>query len=496
MEPLLTPAEMAAADRRAVEAGTSVEVLMERAGRAVAWEVRRALGGVYGHRVTVVCGKGNNGGDGRVAVDVLRGWGIRTDRFDLADDPERASLIESLDRADALVDAMYGTGFRGTLIGIAADVAERSASMTTVAVDIPSGVDGASGATNGPCVQATSTVTFAARKPGLCFEPGRSLAGDVRVADIGIDVGVPAQHVVGGRDVAEWVAPRAVDAHKWSAGLLVVGGSAGMTGAPLLVGDAAMRTGAGIVWCAIPGGADATAAGAAEVVVKAVAATEDGSLAEVSDEVTGSLDRFRAVVVGPGLGTADRTRGAVRRLVESVPAALVLDADGLNAYAGDAGVLRSRAGPTVVTPHAGEFERLMGRPVGVDRLGAARDLADATGAVVLLKGPGTVIAEPRSSPSATPGAPSGGAGSGGAGRTAVAVNGPAALATAGSGDVLAGIVGGLLARGLGPFEAAAAGAWLHGRAADLAGHTGLVAGDLVRALPASLHADPNSYRDR
>lgn len=447
---------------------------MDRAGRAVAWEVRRVLGGVYGHRAVVVCGKGNNGGDGLVAARVLRGWGVRCDVFQLASDPDRDAVLSSLDRADVLVDAMYGTGFAGALDGVAAAVAEHSGALPTVAVDIPSGVDGSTGSVSGPAVQATTTVTFAARKPGTCFEPGRSRAGDVRLVDIGIDVGSTGRGVVGERDVAEWVVPRPPDAHKWSAGVLVIGGSAGMTGAPVLVGEAAMRTGAGIVWCGVPGGATTAAT---ELVVKALPCTPEGALASVPSEVMTALDRFRAVVVGPGLGTSGATRDALHALVAEIPVPLVLDADGCNAFAGDAEALRSRPAPTILTPHAGEYERLLGTPVGADRLEAGRRLAEATGAVVLLKGPGTVVTEP-----------------GEAGRSAVAVNGPAALATAGSGDVLSGIVGGLLARGLGPFEAAAAGAWLHGRAADLAGHTGLVAGDLVRALPASLHLDPSRPR--
>ena len=480
MEPLLTPTEMAEADRRAVAAGTPVEVLMERAGRAVAWEARRVLGGTYGLRAVVVCGKGNNGGDGLVAARVLRGWGIRCEVFELAGAPEPDRVLRALDRADVLVDAMYGTGFSGTLDGIAAAVAERSAGILTVAVDIPSGVDGATGATEGPAVSATSTVTFAARKPGTCFEPGRTHAGDVRVVDIGIDVGTPAQGVIERSDVARGLVPRDPAGHKWSTGLLVVGGSGGMTGAPTMVGQAAMRTGAGIVWCVIPrtsGGVGGSTDGT-ELVVKGAPSTDEGALTSLPDDVLSSLGRFRAAVVGPGLGTAQETRGAVRDLLDRLPVPCVLDADGLTAYAGEAETLRGRPAPTVVTPHAGEYERLLATPVGPDRLAAARRLAEATGAVALLKGPGTVVAEP-----------------GANGRTAVAVNGPAALANAGSGDVLSGIVGGLLARGLGPFEAAAAGAWLHGRAADVAGHTGLVAGVLVRALPASLQLDPRTDLD-
>jgi hydroxyethylthiazole kinase-like uncharacterized protein yjeF len=208
-------------------------------------------------------------------------------------------------------------------------------------------------------------------------------------------------------------------------------------------------------------------------------ATSDGALSGISDDVRDAIGRFRAVALGPGLGTAEATRTAVLELVTGVPIPMVLDADGLNALAGHAERLLDRPAPTVVTPHEGEYARLVGEPVGSDRVAAARTLAQQTGCVVLLKGPGTVIAEPN--------AHSNGHSSGrGIGRVAVnPIDGPW-LATAGSGDVLTGIVGGFLARGLGAFEAAAAGAFVHGLAADAAGHTGLVAGDLVDALPRAL----------
>jgi NAD(P)H-hydrate epimerase len=458
---------MAEADRRTIAAGTPVEVLMERAGRAVAWEVRRVLGGTYGARAVIVCGKGNNGGDGLVAARVLDGWGVRVDVLELADGPDRDTVDRAFDRADVAVDAMYGTGFQGVLEGVAAHTARRSASLPTVAVDIPSGIDGLTGRASGDAVRAVSTVTFAARKPGLCFEPGRTHAGVVRVADIGIDVGVPETGVVEGADVLGWLVPRAPDAHKWSAGLLVVGGSGGMTGAPVFVSRAAMRAGAGIVWCGVPGHEAAARAAGSEVVVHALPADAAGAWCAVPDDVVDALPRFRAVALGPGLGTAPATRAAVRELVAHVDVPLVLDADGLNAFAGDADALRSRGAPTIVTPHEGEYARLLGEPVGADRVDAARRLAAATGTVALLKGPGTVVADP-------------------SGRAVIEPVGDAALATAGSGDVLTGIVAGLLARGVEPFAAAAAGAFLHGRAAGRAGHTGLVAGDLVSALPRAL----------
>ena len=225
-----------------------------------------------------------------------------------------------------------------------------------------------------------------------------------------------------------------------------------------------MRVGAGIVWCGVPGAEAAARAAGSEVVVRALPADVAGAWCAVPDDVLDALPRFRAVAIGPGLATAPATQAAVRELVARVDAPLVLDADGLNAFAGDAGALHARGGPTVVTPHEGEYARLLGEPVGEDRVDAARRLAAATGAVALLKGPGTVVAAPD-------------------GRAVIEPVGDAALATAGSGDVLTGIIAGLLARGLEPFSAAAAGAFLHGRAARRAGHTGLVAGDLVAALP-------------
>ena len=483
MKPILTPLEMGAADRAAVVAGTPVEVLMERAGRAVAWRVRKVLGGTYGRRVLVVCGKGNNGGDGLVAARVLRDWGVRVDVLTLEAGVGAPELARALGRAHAVIDAMYGTGFRGALEGDAARVAEVLAArrgMTggapVVAVDIPSGVDGLTGACDGPAVRADHTVAFVALKPGLVFAPGRAHAGVVQVVDIGID---PESGVAGDEarvglteaaDVREWLPRRAPDAHKWSAGgVMVVGGSAGMTGAPVLVSHAAMRTGAGIVHCGVPGVEGAERVGGTEVIAVALPASDGGLDEAAADAVLAGLDRFRALVVGPGLGRRIATQIAVRRLVAEATVPLVLDADGLNALDGDLAPLLARAEAgraTILTPHDGEYARLLGVAPGPDRIAAARALADASGAVVLTKGPTTVIAEP-----------------GAAGRVAANPTGGPALATAGSGDVLAGMIGALLARGAGPFEAGAAGAWMHGRAADRSGNTGLVAGDLVMAIP-------------
>jgi NAD(P)H-hydrate epimerase len=465
---------MAEADRRAIAAGTPESTLVERAGRAVAVHARRMLGGTYGRRVVMVCGKGNNGADGRVASRVLRAWGVGVDEFVLDDGIDRGVFARAVARAGLAIDAMFGTGFRGTLQGDAANAALElaRAGVRVLAIDIPSGVDGATGVVDAVAVEADETVCFAALKPGLLFEPGRSLAGRVEVVDIGIPV-ASSLHVLDPPDLA--LPARAADAHKWSAGLLVIGGSTGMVGAPLMTSRAAARCGAGMVVCAVPGDAAAQRASGEEIVTRALPATPQGSLDEDAARVVlKDVARFRAVAVGPGLGRDHPTQVAVRRLVAECPLPIVVDADGLNALALDPAPLRVRHAaalpPAILTPHAGEFERLAGRTIGADRVAAARELALRTNSIVLLKGPGTVVADP-------------------SGDAIVNTTDAPALATAGTGDVLTGIIGGLLAAGAPPFIAAATGAYVHGRAATAAG-TGpdLVATDLVGALHPTLDA--------
>jgi NAD(P)H-hydrate epimerase len=268
---------------------------------------------------------------------------------------------------------------------------------------------------------------------------------------------------------------RAPTAHKWSAGLLIVGGSTGMIGAPLMAARAAARSGAGMVVCGLPGAQAAARASASEIVTRALPATDDGALdADAADVVAKDAERFHAVVIGPGLGRDERTQNAVQRIVAECPVPLVIDADALNALAIDPAPLAARhsAGlaPAVLTPHAGEFARLAGESVGMDRVESARMLAARTHAIVVLKGPGTVIAAPT-------------------GEAFVNRTDSPALATAGTGDVLSGIIGGLVASGVAALRAAASGVYIHGRAAAAA-HTGseLVATDLIEALPSTLEA--------
>lgn len=478
MRPVVTPAEMGELDRQTIEAGTPEVVLVERAGSAVAWHARKLLGGVYGRRVVIACGKGNNGADGRVAARVLRGWGVNVVELEIANGVDRDAVARDMARADLFVDAMFGTGFRGELEGDAAWLADAAARARRVlAVDIPSGVDGLTGAVRGCAVRAHATVSFAFAKPGLLLEPGRTRAGVVDIADIGIGSGPGYPFWIFTttiEDARAALGMRAEDEHKWRAAVLVVGGSAGMIGAPALTARAALRTGSGMVVAAVPGPEAAARVGGGEVVARAMPATERGALdIAAAGELLGEYgQRFKALAVGPGLGRAAETAAAVARLVAEATVPMVIDADAINALADDPAPLdrRSRTGlpMAVITPHDGEYARLAGHPVGDDRIEAARELARRLGVVVLLKGPATVVAEP-------------------GGRAAINTTGGPELATAGTGDVLSGVVAALLARGTPPFEAAAAAAWIHGRAAAVAGTApGLVAGDLIDALPRTL----------
>lgn len=442
MIPIVTPEEMGAIDAAAPE---PVEVLIGRAGGAVARSALRRLGGAYGRRVVVIAGRGNNGNDGREAARLLRRRGVRVAEVDAVDPPDR------LPPADLVIDAAFGTGFRG-------DWTAPSTGSPVLAVDIPSGVDGLTGAVGGSPMAAEQTVTFAALKPGLVLAPGAGFAGRVEVADIGLDTSGARAHLIEARDVAEWLPRRRPAAHKWQAAVRLVAGSPGMVGAAHLAARGAMRAGAGYVTLSSPGVDDDPAA-PTEVVGRPLPAS--GWAPTVLD----GIDRFAALAVGPGLGLDEATGAAVREVVASAPLPVVVDGDGLTALGAEvAAVTRGRAVPAVLTPHDGEYQRLAGRPPGPDRLDAARSLAAASGAVVLLKGPATVVADPD-------------------GAVLVSTTGDDRLATAGTGDVLTGIVAALLARGVDPFRAAAAAAFLHGRAGAVGWRSGLVAGDLPDLLP-------------
>lgn len=448
MLPIVTPEEMAAID---AASGLPPEVLIERAGAAVAWAALRMLGGAYGRTVNVLCGKGNNGADGRVAARHLAAKGVRVRIFDLPSYPG------VLPPADLVIDAAYGTGFHGTWSP--PDVGD----TPVLAVDVPSGVDALTGDIAGDVLAAAHTVTFAALKPGLLMPPGSELAGELEFADIGLDIGWARANLVQAADVAGWWPERDQYAHKWQSAVRVVAGSSTMTGAPRLVAHAAMRTGAGMVHLSVPGMTLVDAP--IEIVQRSLPSTA------WADTALASLDRFHAVVVGPGLGRSDDTAASIRKLVIEAPLPMVIDGDGLFALGwsseGATALLRRRPVPTVLTPHDGEYALLSGSQPGADRMVAARRLAADSGCTVLLKGAATIIADPD-------------------GEALVVTAGDARLATAGTGDVLSGIIGALLAGGVRPLHAAAAGAWVHGQAGRRGQRHGLVASDLPDLIPAVL----------
>ena len=443
MLPVVTPAEMGEIDASAPE---PTEVLVERAGAATAREALRMLGGGYGREVVVLAGKGNNGADGRSAARRLARRGVTVTLLDAA------HLPGSYPTADLIIDAAYGTGFRGVFDP------PPSRGVPVLAVDIPSGVDAMTGLAPGKPLRADVTVTFAALKPGLLFGDGPGLAGEVRLADIGLDVSRSSVGVVDDRDVAALWPHRGASDHKWRHAVWVIGGSPGMTGAPVLASRGAQSAGAGYVRLSVPAGGAPVGAPVEAVVVELPATGFDGP-------VLASVERFGAVVLGPGLGRSDAVAESVRALATTYRGPMVLDGDGLAAVAGAPPF--PRGSTIVLTPHDGEFERLVGSPVGHDRIGAARLLASERHATVLLKGPTTVVATS-------------------SGEVALVTAGDQRLATAGTGDVLSGIIGALLAQGAAPFEAALMGAHVHGLAGRDCPMVGTTASDVADAVPGVL----------
>lgn len=451
---VVSPERMRSIDLAAPE---PVEVLVERAGSAVARAAISLLGGAYGRRVTVLAGPGNNGADGRVAAERLRERGVSVVVHDAL------SMPAVIGPTDLVIDAAFGSGFRGEWR------APRFGDAGVLAVDVPTGLDSRTGEASKRTLRADVTVTFAAPRPGHLIGRGPELCGELVVADIGLDtepsVDEPLDRqmlVLEGSDVSAWLPDRPRGSHKWSSAVRIVAGSQGMTGAAHLAAAAAQRAGAGMVALSSPGiDADAPV----EVIDKRVPPFD------WADAVLADLYRYHALVIGPGLGREEYTVPSIVRAVSEALVPVVVDGDGLFALAwndeGTPASLTGRDVPTVLTPHDGEYGTLTGHRPGADRVAAVRHLAELTGATVLLKGPTTLVA--------APGQP-----------TWFVTNGDQRLATAGTGDVLSGIIGALLARGLPAVRAAAAGAWIHAeaaRAASVGAGEGLVASDLVGALP-------------
>ena len=501
LDPLFTAEEMRAADAFAIEeAGVPSIDLMERAAvglaRAAAEAARPGL------PIRIVCGKGNNGGDGLAAARLLREEGRALDVLAVGDLAEtkgdaRANLErlpgpapeqfepERLEGSGAIVDAMLGTGFEGSprepVAGAIAAI--NAAGAPVVACDVPSGVNASTGAIEGEAVRADLTATFHGPKVGLHVAPGAFHAGEVRVVEIGIPRGAPGAAGAGliSDRVLDGIPARTREGSKFTSGTVVIaGGAAGYTGAPCMVALGAQRTGAGYVQLAVPESAQqAVALRLLEAVTRGLPEEDGMHVAAGVEEVEGMAERAGAVVLGPGLGRSEGAREFARRVAASVDRPLVIDADGLNAHVGSLESLRERPGPTVLTPHAGELGRLLevdSDEISAHRLEHARAAAARSGCVVLLKGDDTIVAAPGGPVAVSPGA-------------------TAALATAGTGDVLAGIVGALLSKGMDVLEAAAAGVRLHVyaglAAAERWGTDHVVAGDVIEAIPAAFERVPN-----
>ena len=482
---VLTAEDVRRQDAACEARGITTRTLMGNAGYGVAHAVRTLLGSTYGKRVVVVCGKGNNAGDGLVAGRTLSGWGAHVSAVMvlgselsgaagevLARFPGRTfgpdALERELSRADLAIDAIFGVGLKRPPEGEAARAIARlesSAGRATVAVDIPSGVDADTGRLAGEhAVRASLTVTLGGPKPGLMFEPGRSRASRVEIVDIGVpaDLRSGAVFSLEPADVRATLPLRTTSSHKRNVGtVLLVVGSKGLPGAAALAAGASVHAGAGLTVVAAPESVVPTIIGRVpEVTAIPLPETGDGTIDPKGLElIRPRLGEFHAVAIGPGLSLHPSTADAVRALVAEVDLPMVLDADALTALAGATSLISERTAPTIITPHTRELSRLIDRSVEeieADRLVVARQAAATLGCVVLLKGPGTVIAGPD-------------------GYTYINPTGGPALAQGGTGDVLTGLTVALLAQerqlgaGRGALMTAALAAWLHGRAGDLAG---------------------------
>lgn len=506
----VTAQEMKDIDLKAMnEFGIPGIVLMENAGRRVADAVLERAGSAQGTTVTIFAGKGNNGGDGFVAARHLFNMGADV-KVLLLESPEKITGDAAINlavwqkmgqkvytvtqkedfnaarlflvRTDIVVDAIYGTGFKGKVRDYAGRIIEaiNACNKPVIAVDVPSGLEADTGNVNGPCVRASLTVTFGLPKVGLLVEPGAGYTGELRVADISLPLSLLEDeqlsfNLLEKELVKGWLPFRPNSSHKGDYGrVLVIAGSKGMAGAACLAAEAAARAGAGLVTLAVPEAVyNPVAAKLAEVMVVPVPDTGEGTLSlKAVPVIKDMLKRADVLALGPGISAMDETQEAVREIVLMSALPTVLDADGLNALAGHTEMLKNVKGPMVLTPHPGEMGRLTGLSPGLvqqDRLKLARSWSSKWRAVLVLKGARSLVASP-------------------GGAVYINPSGNPGMATGGSGDVLTGIIAGLMAQGMEPARAAAAGVFLHGLAGDRAamekGMMGLIAGDILEALPA------------
>jgi ADP-dependent NAD(P)H-hydrate dehydratase / NAD(P)H-hydrate epimerase len=496
LDPCLDAEQMRATDSWAInDRGVPSLELMETAGRAVADAASETAGS---GRAAVVCGKGNNGGDGLVAARALREMGFEVDalllapgdqlsedarenleRFDGARDIGASELPAALDGAGVIVDAVFGTGFAGAPRDPAASAidAMNGAETPVVATDIASGVNASTGEVEGKAVHAEVTVTFHAPKLGHWIAPGKQHAGELRVVPIGIPDGPPVEATDGliSARVLELAPDRVAGSTKFTSGqVVIVGGSRGLTGAVCLSALGAIRSGAGYATVAVPADLESIFEIKLTEVMSVGCASREGRLRPAaSEQILGATERAAAVVLGSGMGREQGTQRLARELTQRIAAPLVLDADGLNAHAGRIEELAKRDAALVLTPHEGEMGRLLDRDsseIKAKRLESAREAAERSGGIVLLKGDDSIVTDGQ--------------------RIAVNAESSPELATAGTGDVLTGVIAALIARGVEPFAATCAAVVAHSRAGRVAGerigHDSVVAGDVIEAIPAGL----------
>ncbi len=501
--------QMKEIDKRAIEEyGIPGMVLMENAGIRTVEVIEEILDGVEGKTIVIIAGSGNNGGDGLVIARHLINAGGQVYTFVMGQEEEltpdtltnyqiikhmasNLTLLkneEDLDKlmlallsADLVVDSIYGIGFKGKLNDFDSKVATMInwGKAPVVAVDIPSGVEADTGKVQNVAVQALHTVTFGLPKVGLLLEPGKNYTGTLSVADISIPRTLLTDdrlnfNIITSKMVRPLIKPRAAESHKGTYGhVLVVGGSIGLTGAIVMAANAALRTGAGLVTAAIPESLLPIVQGSLmEVMTSPLAETGQATIAlEAKPALENLLGTVSACAVGPGMARYPEALAIIDYIMERSGVPIVIDADGLNALEKDITILKDRQVPIVLTPHPGEMARLTGKTtaeIQADRLNIAREFAQKWGVTVVLKGNNTVIASA-------------------GGEIYININGNPGMATAGSGDVLCGMIAGLIAQGLNPVEAAVAGVYLHGatgdKASDIKGQRGMVAGDLISLIP-------------
>jgi NAD(P)H-hydrate epimerase len=496
IDPCLEADQMRAIDGWAIQdQGVASLQLMETAGRAVADAAAEVAGS---GRAAVVCGKGNNGGDGLVAARALREMGFEVDALllgpgDQLSEDARANLDRldgartigvgelpaALEGAGVVIDAVFGTGFAGSPRDPARTAIDaiNGANAPVVATDISSGVNASTGEVEGMVVHADLTVTFHAPKFGHWVAPGKDHTGELRVAPIGIPDGAPVQPTGGliGSRVLELAPHRVAGSTKFTSGqVVVVGGSRGLTGAVCLSALGAIRSGAGYATVAVPTDLESIFEIKLTEVMSVGCASREGRLRPAaSEQILGATEGAACVVLGSGMGREQGTQRLARELAQRIRSPLVLDADGLNAHAGRIELLSDREAPLVLTPHEGEMGRLLDRDssaIKAQRLESAREAARLSGAIVVLKGDDSIVTDGE--------------------RVAINTVSSPQLATAGTGDVLTGVIAALIARDIEPFAATCAAVVAHSRAGHVAGervgHDSVIAGDVVDAMPAGL----------